>query len=103
MTQEGQREHSQTDEGQTDVSQSGVAAQRRRGIRLTVTAILVVATILVAGFFYAFTRARVMTTDELRQQDRPALVRHPVLHTGPDDERRPAQGATFAQNHPNRA
>lgn len=73
MTQEGQKDEgqnqeSETETSQTAVSQSGAAAQRRRGIRLTVTAILVVATILVAGFFYAFTRARVMTTDELRQQ-----------------------------------
>ncbi len=42
--------------------------KQRRGIRLTVLVILLIAGSLVAGFFYAFTKARVMTKDELRDQ-----------------------------------
>ena len=42
--------------------------KQNRGIRLTVTIILVIASILVGGFFYAFTKARVMTVDELKAE-----------------------------------
>jgi protein SCO1/2 len=41
---------------------------RDRGIHLTVLAIVSVAIILVSGFFYSFTRARVMTAEELKSQ-----------------------------------
>lgn len=41
---------------------------QRRGIRLTVLIIVVIAGSLVASFFYAFTKARVMSRDELRDQ-----------------------------------
>ena len=43
-------------------------SQQKRGIRLTVLAIFVVASVLVGSFFYSFTQARVMTRDELREQ-----------------------------------
>lgn len=42
--------------------------KQRRGIRLTVLIIVLIAGSLVAGFFYAFTKARVMTKEELRDQ-----------------------------------
>ncbi len=41
---------------------------QKRGIRVTVLVILLVAGSLVGSFFYAFTKARVMTRDELRDQ-----------------------------------
>ncbi|MBB5187902.1 MULTISPECIES: SCO family protein [Zhongshania] len=47
---------------------NGGAAERQRGIRLTVLAIVAVGIVLVAGFFYAATRARMMTAEELKSQ-----------------------------------
>ena len=44
------------------------SSKQRQGIRLTVTIILLVASILVGGFFYVFTKARVMTVDELKAE-----------------------------------
>jgi len=54
-----------TDETQHSES---AAAVRQRGIRMTVLAIVSVGVILVAGFFYAATRARMMTAEELKSQ-----------------------------------
>lgn len=42
--------------------------QQKRGIRLTLLAIVVIASVLVGSFFYSFTQARIMTRDELREQ-----------------------------------
>ncbi|GAB3370279.1 SCO family protein [Spongiibacter taiwanensis] len=44
------------------------SAKQRRGIRLTVAVIIAVAAVLVGGFFYAFTKARVMTVEELKAE-----------------------------------
>jgi|TARA_R110001583_G_scaffold16518_6_gene67619 protein SCO1/2 len=44
------------------------AAERQRGIRMTVLAIVAMGIVLVAGFFYAATRARMMTAEELKSQ-----------------------------------
>ncbi len=44
------------------------SGKQQRGIRLTVLVILLIAGSLVGSFFYAFTKARVMTRDELRDQ-----------------------------------
>ena len=52
----------------SEEKQLSPTAKRDRGIRLTVLAIVSIAIILVGGFFYAFTRARVMTTEELKSQ-----------------------------------
>lgn len=43
-----------------------VSADRRRGIRLTVVIVLVAAIIFVGGFFWAFTRERVLSAEELQ-------------------------------------
>jgi protein SCO1 len=43
-------------------------AKRQRGIRLTVISVLAVASLLVGGFFYSFTKARVMSVEELRAE-----------------------------------
>lgn len=48
--------------------QLSTTAKRDRGIRLTVLAVVSIAIILVGGFFYAFTRERVMTMEELKSQ-----------------------------------
>lgn len=48
--------------------QAPANSKQRQGIRLTVTIILLVASILVGGFFYVFTKARVMTVDELKAE-----------------------------------
>ncbi|MGB1905811.1 MAG: SCO family protein [Spongiibacter sp.] len=42
--------------------------KQKRGIRATVICIVVISSFLVGSFFYAFTKARVMTRDELRDQ-----------------------------------
>ncbi|MFT7404044.1 SCO family protein [Zhongshania sp.] len=52
----------------TEELQQSTTAGRNRGIRLTVLAIISVGIILVSGFFYSFTRARVMTAEELKSQ-----------------------------------
>lgn len=52
----------------TEETQQSATAKRNRGIRLTVLAIVSVGIILVSGFFYSFTRARVMTAEELKSQ-----------------------------------
>ncbi|MEX1664137.1 SCO family protein [Zhongshania arctica] len=52
----------------TEETQQSTTAKRNRGIRLTVLAIVSVGIILVSGFFYSFTRARVMTAEELKSQ-----------------------------------
>ena len=52
----------------SEEKQLSPTAKRDRGIRLTVLAIVSIAIILVGGFFSAFTRARVMTTEELKSQ-----------------------------------
>ena len=66
----------------TDEKQQNATAKRDRGIRLTVLAIFSVAIILVGGFFYSFTRARVMTTEELKSQGAyPVSYTHLTLPT----------------------
>ncbi len=45
---------------------SEVSAERKRGIHFTVGIIVVLASIFVGGFFYAFTRERVLTPEELQ-------------------------------------
>jgi protein SCO1/2 len=52
----------------TEETQQSATVMRDRGIQLTVLAIVSVAIILVSGFFYSFTRARVMTAEELKSQ-----------------------------------
>jgi protein SCO1/2 len=52
----------------TEETQQSATVMRDRGIHLTVLAIVSVAIILVSGFFYSFTRARVMTAEELKSQ-----------------------------------
>lgn len=52
----------------TEDTQQSATVKRDRGIRFTVLAIVSVAIILVGAFFYSFTRARVMTTEELKSQ-----------------------------------
>jgi protein SCO1/2 len=44
------------------------ASERQRGIRMTVVAIVAMGIVFVAGFFYAATRARMMTAEELKSQ-----------------------------------
>jgi protein SCO1/2 len=43
-----------------------VGAQRKRGIHMTVGAIVLVAAVFVGGFFWAFTRERVLSQEELQ-------------------------------------
>lgn len=47
---------------------SSTQQQRARGIRLTVAVIIAVVSVLVGGFFYAFTKARVMSIEELKSE-----------------------------------
>jgi protein SCO1/2 len=52
----------------TEPKSLSAVARRDRGIRRTVMVIFAVALILVGGFFYASTRARMMSKEELKSQ-----------------------------------